>query len=74
MEDNTKKQIEKLTFEQSINALTEIVSKVETGQIGLQESLDQYEKGMTLIAHCREILKKAERRIEKISAAEKSDQ
>ena len=61
------KDIENLSFEEAIKALTDIVSKVETGQIALQESLAQYEKGMLLIRHCRGILKKAEQRIEKIS-------
>ena len=59
--------IEKMNFEQAIKELTEIVGKIETGQIPLQESIEQYEKGMTLIKHCREILMKAEKRIEKIS-------
>jgi exodeoxyribonuclease VII small subunit len=62
------KEIEKLSFEEAIGALTEIVSGVEAGQVPLQESLKQYERGMLLIKHCREILKKAEQRIEKISA------
>jgi exodeoxyribonuclease VII small subunit len=65
-----KDSIEKLNFEQAIKELTTIVGKIEQGQIPLQDSLDQYEKGMTLIKHCREILQKAEKRIEKISEAD----
>ncbi len=59
-----------LSFEQAIKSLTEIVSKIETGEIALQDSLEQYEKGMSLIKHCRDVLAKAEKRIEKISASE----
>jgi exodeoxyribonuclease VII small subunit len=65
-----KDSIEKLSFEQAIKELTTIVGKIEQGQIPLQDSLDQYERGMALIKHCREILQKAEKRIEKISEAE----
>jgi exodeoxyribonuclease VII small subunit len=65
-----KDSIEKLNFEQAIKELTTIVGKIEQGQIPLQDSLDQYERGMALIKHCREILQKAEKRIEKISEAE----
>lgn len=65
-----KDSIEKLNFEQAIKELTAIVGKIEQGQIPLQDSLDQYEKGMALIKHCREILQKAEKRIEKISESE----
>jgi len=56
-----------LGFEESIKELTNIVSKIEQGQIPLQDSLQQYEKGMALIKHCRTILQKAEKRIEKIA-------
>ena len=66
-EKKQENSIDKMNFEQAIKELTEIVSKIEQGQIPLQESIEQYEKGMTLIKHCREILQKAEKRIEKIS-------
>jgi exodeoxyribonuclease VII small subunit len=67
-----KSDIEKLSFEEAIKELTGIVGKIEQGQIPLQDSLEQYEKGMALIKHCRTILQKAEKRIEKISKEEKS--
>ncbi len=60
--------ISKLTFEEAIKELTEIVGRIEQGRIPLQNSLEQYERGMALIDHCRGILQKAEKRIEKISA------
>ncbi|MBW8000920.1 MAG: exodeoxyribonuclease VII small subunit [Planctomycetes bacterium] len=63
-----------ISFEQAIKALTQIVSKIETGEIALQDSLEQYEKGMALIKYCREVLSKAEKRIEKISASETKEQ
>jgi len=59
--------ISKLSFEQAIKQLTDIVEKIEQGEISLQDSLGQYERGMALIKHCREILQKAEQRIEKIA-------
>jgi exodeoxyribonuclease VII small subunit len=71
MAGKQKSDINKLNFEQSIKELTSIVEKIEQGQIPLQDSLQQYEKGMELIKHCRGILQKAEERIEKISKQEK---
>ena len=59
-----------LGFEESIKELTNIVGKIEQGQIPLQDSLQQYERGMSLIQHCRTILQKAEKRIEKITESE----
>ena len=67
--NNEKNDVSQMSFEKTINELTDIVSKVEQGQIPLQDSLEQYEKGMALIKHCRDILAKAEKRIEKISQA-----
>jgi len=62
-----KNNISKLGFEATIKELTAIVDKIEQGQIPLEDSLQQYEKAMSLIKHCRTILGKAEKRIEKIS-------
>lgn len=68
MAKNQKKNdIAKLNFEQAITQLTDIVGKIEQGEIPLQDSLNQYERGMALIKHCKDILQKAEKRIEKIS-------
>ena len=63
-----------LSFEEAITGLTDIVGKIEQGEIPLQDSLEQYEKGMALIKHCRKILQKAEERIEKISEPETESQ
>jgi len=65
--------ISKLSFEQAIKELTSIVQRIEQGEIPLENSLQQYERGMALIKHCRTILQKAEKRIEKISKEETSE-
>jgi exodeoxyribonuclease VII small subunit len=65
--------INKLSFEEAIKELGSIVGKIEQGEIPLQDSLTQYERGMSLIQHCQVILKKAEKRIEKISEQEQPE-
>jgi exodeoxyribonuclease VII small subunit len=67
-EKKRKDDISKLNFEDSIKQLKGIVEQIEQGEIPLQDSLEQYEKGMALINHCRTILQRAEKRIEKITA------
>ncbi|MCX5635681.1 MAG: exodeoxyribonuclease VII small subunit [Planctomycetota bacterium] len=67
MAKNNENDVSKLSFEDTIKELTGIVSKIEQGQISLENSIQQYERGMTLIKHCRQILSKAEERIVKIS-------
>ena len=71
---NNKKEIEKLSFEQAIENLTGIVDKIETGQVSLAESLEQYEKGMSMIKHCRGILLDAEKRIEQITENQEEEE
>ena len=56
-----------LTFEQSVAQLEQIVAAIESGQIGLEESLAKYEQGMALVKRCRGILYSAEKRIEQLS-------
>jgi exodeoxyribonuclease VII small subunit len=74
MADKKKKtDVDKMSFEEAIKELTNIVGKIEQGQIPLQDSLEQYEKGMALIKQCRTILKKAEERIEKITKEQDSE-
>lgn len=73
-EKKRRDEISTLSFEDSIKQLREIVEKIEQGEIPLQDSLDQYEKGMTLIKHCRGVLQQAEKRIEKISKEEAAEE
>ena len=52
------------TFEESVAQLEQIVAAIESGQIGLEDSLAKYEQGMALVKRCRGILDSAEKRIE----------
>ncbi len=53
-----------LNFEQAMEQLEQIVTDVEQGKVSLEGSIEKYEQGMKLIKHCREILEKAEKKIE----------
>jgi exodeoxyribonuclease VII small subunit len=67
MAKEEKKDVGKLSFEEAIGELTEIVGKIESGDTPLQASIEQYEQGMALIKHCRAILQAAEKKIEKLT-------
>ena len=53
----------KLDFEKSLTRLDEIVSKIETETLPLEESLKLYEEGRKLIASLEDALKEAEQKI-----------
>src|SRR5512147_1873993 len=55
-----------LKFEEAMRRLDEIVRAMESGEIGVEDSIAQYEEAMRLAAHCRQILDQAEQRIQKI--------
>ena len=55
--------LDNLTFESALAELEKIVREMEDGQIGLEESLTHYEKGVTLLRKCYGQLQKAEQRI-----------
>ncbi|MBQ3695805.1 MAG: exodeoxyribonuclease VII small subunit [Alphaproteobacteria bacterium] len=58
---------QKITFEQAMTELDEIVRKLENGQIPLEEAIKTYEHGMELKKICEEKLKTAEMKIEKLT-------
>lgn len=59
-----------LSFEKALEELETIVSKLEKGQVELDESITLYERGAALKAHCDAKLKSAQERIEKIVVGE----
>ncbi len=60
--------IDTMTFEQALSALEEIVTKLERGDVPLDESIALYERGEKLRAACQNRLDSAQARIEKIVA------
>ncbi len=58
----------KSTFEDALRRLERIVQAIETGEIGLEDSVRQFEEGMKLIQHCRGILADAELKIQALQS------
>ena len=60
------KDIDGLTFEQALAELERIVGQLESGQAPLEASIELYERGAHLKAHCERRLEAARLRVEKI--------
>ncbi len=58
-----------LTFEDALRALEDIVRKLESGEVPLDDSVDLYTRGDALRQHCQARLDAAHARIEKIVTA-----
>lgn len=50
-------------FEQSLEALEQLVDRMEHGDMTLEESLAAYERGVGLYRHCQTALEQAELRV-----------
>lgn len=53
----------KVDFEKSMEELEKIVAKLEKGELNLDESVEEFEKGMKISKECNKILEDAEKRI-----------
>jgi exodeoxyribonuclease VII small subunit len=60
-------------FEQAIDHLKEIVSKLEGGDLPLEEALSLFEKGIGLTKYCNQKLDEAEKKVEILLKNEKGD-
>ena len=58
--------IDDMSFEVALKELESIVSRLEQGEVDLEDSIVLYERGQALKAHCDKKLKTAEGRLEKI--------
>ncbi len=59
-------EIEKLSFEEAISQLENIVKELESGRIKLDDAVSAYEKAVKLKQLCESKLKAAQLKIEKL--------
>ena len=51
------------SFEAAMKELEELVAKMESGALPLEESLAAYQRGLELSAYCQKTLEEAEQRV-----------
>lgn len=60
----------KLTFEQNMNRLEQIINMLEKGEAQLEESLSLFEEGVKISKDCMSILDSAEQKIKLLTENE----
>lgn len=55
--------MKEIKFEEAIQKLEEIAKELESGTLGLDESVEKFEEGMKLSKTCTKMLNEAEKRI-----------
>ena len=63
---DAKKKPNELTFEEAVKRLSEIVQKLERGDLPLEESLMLFEEGVSLSRASQEKLDSAQKRVEEL--------
>lgn len=63
-------EIATMSFEDAMKELEGVVSRLESGNASLEDSIKLYERGAALRAHCDARLREAEERVEKITLAQ----
>ena len=66
--DQVGGDISQMSFEDALRALEDVVRKLESGEVPLDDSISLYERGEALRKHCQARLDAAQARIEKIVA------
>lgn len=65
--------MEKINYEKSVARLEEIVDKLESGSLSLEEMMKLYEEGTALAAKCAKKLDEAQLKISELSEGEKNE-
>ena len=58
--------IRRMTFEEALQSLEEIVRRLEGGEVSLEDSIETYTRGTQLKRHCESKLASARERVEQI--------
>ncbi|MBQ8357205.1 MAG: exodeoxyribonuclease VII small subunit [Clostridia bacterium] len=58
-----------ISFEKSLEELQNIVTALEAGNVGLDESLGLYERGVELVRLCNKRLDEAQQRVDAVRTA-----
>lgn len=61
------KPVSEMSFEEAMAELEAVVSKLESSQVALDDSIKLYERGAELKKHCQEKLKAAEEKVAQIT-------
>lgn len=65
--DERDRETAGLSYEEALGRLETIIERVEHGEIGLEETLEQYRRGRALLRRCQGILDTAEQEIRRLS-------
>ncbi|MDC1356004.1 exodeoxyribonuclease VII small subunit [Pseudomonadota bacterium] len=70
---NNDNMLDKMTFEEAMNELENLVESLDKGDISLDQAIAAYDKGSQLKDHCQKKLNEAKMKVETIQSSDNSD-
>jgi exodeoxyribonuclease VII small subunit len=64
------RDVNEMAFEEALRELEEVVTRLERGDVALDESIALYERGAALRARCQRKLDEAEEKVSRITLGE----
>ena len=65
-----KQSKQKPDFEKALSELENLVTKLESGELSLDQSLECYKRGVELTRHCQSILDEAQKTVDLLEQTE----
>lgn len=65
---STKPKTKPASFEAAMKELSTITERLESSDVGVEESVDLFERGLSLVAFCREQLSATENKVKEVRA------
>ena len=69
MKEENSKERERLSFEEALSELDEIVQQLEKDDVSLNRSVELYQRGVKLSKKCSDLLEKAELKIKEVQSS-----
>ena len=64
---DAEKNTDELSFEETLEELENLVQRMESGDLGLEDSLKAFERGIKLTRACQDALKEAELKVQTLT-------
>jgi exodeoxyribonuclease VII small subunit len=61
------------SLEESLTEISQLIDKMEHSELTLEQSLNNFERGITLIKHCQKVLTEAEQKVKILVQNNKQD-
>ena len=67
LKEEQQDQEKELSLEEAFEQIEEVISHLETEEITLEQSFQEYDRGMKLLRHCNDTIDRVEKRVLQIN-------